>query len=107
MHINSTEPDKTVIDYDIYFDNGSMAFTIDASAGDTITEDERFITVKMVAKPSLKDPDKLLSAEETKIYASKVIAIQKRERTITPLTPEEKDAFAKFLKEVNTSSTLH
>lgn len=93
---------KTVEDYDFVFSSGvAMPVTIDLAAGDTVDVFQDKILIHLTAKPSFHDPDKILPAEDIKIFTSHLISIQHREREIIELTPEQKLEWKKVLHTSN------
>jgi hypothetical protein len=100
MRLETPLVKKLVNDYDVVFTSGvSMALTVDLEAGDTIDLGEKTILVHLTAKPSPADPDTLLAAEDITIFVGHVLSIQRREREITQLTPDQQYAWAQTLKE--------
>ena len=101
MIVTTPDETRTLDDWDITFASGMvLPLTLDAKAGDTISFTDNEIQVKLVAKPNVSDPNKLLPAEDVTIYKAHVATVQHRERTITELTPEEKLAWQKTLHEL-------
>lgn len=91
MEIYSTRPSRIVFDYDFVFIHGvALPLTIDPNLGDKIDfEDPNVVTVHLVAKTSPLTSGQNLPAEEVTIFKDKIISIQRRQREIFPLTPEQ------------------
>lgn len=103
MKLESPAQTHEVDDYDFVFSSGQvMPITIDRAAGDEVdfTNTPLAIQIKLSPKPSIANPDVLLAAEEVTIFQTHLIAIQKRHRVVTSLSPEQraqwKDAMAQF-----------
>ena len=102
MEINSPDPRKIVDDYDFVFTSGMlMPLTIDVSVGDTIVFGDSQVMVRLVAKPSMNDPDKLLSAEDIVIYTTHLASVQHREREMIKLTVDAQAEWVKAIKELS------
>lgn len=103
MLIDSPEIKKTVIDYDIVLDFGvTVPITIDPSKGDTIELGDKIISIHMPSKASDNNPEHQLPAEDMTIFVSHVVSIQRREREVVELSPEQKLIQAKMFKEWGT-----
>lgn len=91
MYITQPTPEvKLVDDFDFVFDSGQfMPITVDKLAGDTIEFEPDSVTVHLVRKPSLVDPEKTLPAEDITIFARHIISVQHRAREIAlvPVDP--------------------
>lgn len=104
MEINVPEVKRTVIEYDFVFTSGQiMPVTIDPKAGDTISEGDQTIDINLTSKPSMNDPSKLLPSEKVVIYKQYLISVQKREKEILELTPEQKAAWTETFKKMSRS----
>jgi hypothetical protein len=106
MIISSPDTTHIVYDYEITTPNGiSIPFTLNPKAGDTIEIGDDVMVVKMAAKPSQTDERVMIPAETITIQKAHIFAIHYREREVTDLTPEQKDAWKKAIQEA--SKTKH
>lgn len=99
MIVSSPPVVKSVDEYDFVFSSGMvMPITISPTLGDTVTFSPDLILVNLTSKPSMNTPEKLLPAEDIKIYTSHLISIQHRVREVLELTPEEKYSWESTLQ---------
>lgn len=99
---------KVVHDYDITFDSGQfLPITVDTEAGDTIDFGDHAVIIKLVQKPSLNDPDKLLPAEEITIFSKHITVVQHRTRKLTQLNPSQQAEWRKAFQEMTGEGTNH
>lgn len=97
------DPDlkKTVHEYDVTFENGmTIPVIVDVDAGDTYRETNDHLLVFLAPKPSKTDKTKILPAENIKIFKSKILVIQDRDREINQLTPEQQAVWEKTLEDL-------
>jgi hypothetical protein len=100
MIINSAYDTREVEEYDFTFDSGLfMSITVDKEAGDTIefASSPMATQFKLVSKPSPTDPRGRTTPEELTIFMDHVVAVQSRKRSVTPVSPEQKEDFQKTL----------
>lgn len=91
---------KTVTDYTFQFANGlSMLLTVDENAGDSVdwATSPLIVIFKLAEKPSPNNSEVKLPAEEISVFLSHVLSISKQNRTITELTPEQKQEWKNTL----------
>ena len=109
MILKSPDPARRIVeDYDFSFVGGqTLPITIDKELGDTITFDSApvGVTIKLVAKPSLTDPSKMLMPEEITIFYSHLIAVQKRLREVVDMTTEQREQWKEAMKTFSTPSS--
>lgn len=108
MEINTPEVKKKVIEYDFLLSSGIMLpITIDPEAGDTVSFTDGGVVVHLEPKPSQNDPDVLIPGEDITVFARHLIAVTKREREVTQLTPDQKHQWRKTVQELNKGKTIH
>lgn len=102
MLVQSPEVKKVLFDYDFTFDTGMvLPLSLDPTIGDTIVLGDHVIQVHIEPRPSLSNPDTILPGEDFTIFTSHVLAIQKRKREVTELSPEEKIGWGKMMEELS------
>lgn len=104
MLVNSLpiEP-KIVIEYEFQFGNGSSAaWVVDPAAGDNVDWETSplAVTFKLTERSHPVDTSVKFPAEETTIFLNQVLYITKRQRSITPPSPEELDSWRNTLQEI-------
>lgn len=98
MYITSDPLSRTVIDYDFTFANSAvLPITLDPKYGDSIEFGDKTVRIDLKAKPSLTDPTQSLPAEEVIFYLQHLVVIQKRERVIQALNPEQQYEYKQAL----------
>lgn len=103
MLVSTPEAYKTLDDYDFLTDTGMMMpVTLDRASGDTIAFGNEII-IRLVSKPSMNDPSKLLPAEDITIYRDHIVSFQHRERRVAELTPDQQFEWMKTLQEMGST----
>jgi hypothetical protein len=103
---NIEEEPRTLIEYDITYSGGFIVpYTIDETAGDEVdwTTSPMSVIFKLVEKPSITDPEVKLPAEEITVFLQHVLSITKRPRIVTPITPDQKEAWKQTLHKLTGS----
>lgn len=105
MIIQNPDPiTRTIDDYELHFTNGqSMSIEVDAEAGDTtdFTTHPLAILIHLETKPSRTSPNQMMGAEDLTIFLSHILSIVKRQKTVTPLTFEQKMEWTKTVNEIS------
>lgn len=103
MLLETPENKHTVIDVDIVLDFGvTVPLTIDPSKGDSFTMDDWTVQAHLESKPSIANPEVMMPAEDVTFFVSHIVSIQKREREVVELSPEQKAEQTKVFKEWGT-----
>lgn len=103
MKVTTPEIKRLVEDYDIIFVSGQvMPITIDPSVGDTFATfpSSEIIKIHLSPKPSPSDKNKTLPAEDITVYLKHVISVQRREREVVELTPEQRAEWERAMKQI-------
>lgn len=94
MLITTPDVKKTLDDYDFVFESGmSMSLTLDFLGGDSIKYNDLTVVITKVAKPHPTNPVQVIPAEDITLFVSHILSVQHRQREITELTLEEKQAW--------------
>lgn len=92
-----TLPPRRVHDYDFMLSNGAVqTVTVDEKAGDTVDINEFSVRIIISPKSSF-DRTKTIPGEEIVMFSRHIVSIQKREREITELTPEQQYEWSKTI----------
>jgi hypothetical protein len=101
-------PIKKVYEYDFVLTTGLvMPVTIDHDAGDTIQFGDKQVVIHQSPKAHLFDPTASTGAEDITIFVQHLASVQRREREIVEMTPEQKFQYEKTLKELAGTSTTN
>lgn len=76
---------KDVIDYEFSLVNGArLPLTVDAAAGDTVTETPTEFELHLAAKPNPIDPEIVMNEEDITVYKCNLVAkiIRKRKQRL-------------------------
>lgn len=91
MQTNDPIGKKILIDFDVTMSFGAiLPITIDESLGDRFYVTKDTLNFEIAAKPSQADPEVNTPAENITVYTSHIACIQRREREVIELTPEQK-----------------
>jgi hypothetical protein len=101
MEVKTPEVTREVQDYDFTFQSGSvLSVTVDKEAGDTYDVLGTVIKIHIAEKPSFADLEATIPAEDITVYERSLAAIQKRNRTLTLIGPEEQYEMKQLIHEL-------
>lgn len=104
MEIISPEIKRTVFDYEFVLSSGiAFPITIDPEKGDSIEYLKGMVHIHLTRKPHPSDPTKTSPEEDHTIFLRHVASSTKRERTVTELTQEQREAWKKVFQEPSRS----
>lgn len=98
MEVKSKDTTRELHELEYTFTSGAvLPLMVDMEAGDTVEDKPDVIYIKLVAKPSISNPEELLAAETITIFKSSLAAIQSRVRTLRLPTIEEKEEIKRLI----------
>lgn len=108
MILKSPDPEiKVLDDYDYTLTGGLLVpVTLDRAAGDTMISNSSIIKIYLAPKPSPSNPEVMLPAEDITISTPQILVIQHKQRTVIPLTSEQKMEWTRTIQELGGSKTI-
>jgi hypothetical protein len=107
MIIQSGVEPRIIDDYDVLFTNGHpLPFTVDKAEGDSIEFFDDRIVVSLASRSAPSDSAIKMPPETHTIYKSNILLISHRQRTLYPLSPEQRDEVQELIKQ-KVSKTIH
>lgn len=95
------KPPKKVYEYDFVLATGMLLpVTVDPTAGDTINFGDQQVHIHLVPKQHKFDITKMTPAEDITIFVPHLASVQKREREMIDMTPEQRYQYEQTLKEL-------
>jgi hypothetical protein len=108
MQIIHPDSKRVVDDYDFTFSHGIVVpVRIDLERGDSIEFIEGGVNIKIVSKPSLNEPGRMIPAEEVTLFSQHLISIHHRQTEVTELSPEQRFEWSEMVKQYSGKDTVN
>lgn len=100
MHIEHKTDPITLIDWEFKLRGGvPLGVTTNEQAGDTVTTDANAIIFHFAPKPIPNDMEAKTPARELVIYREHILAYERTERQVLPMTRAQQEEITKLYKQ--------